>query len=460
MKSLRFLAAALLALVLSAFPGVAQTARPNIIFILADDLGLGDVGCYGNKVVQTPHIDRLAAEGMQFLRAYSGSAVCAPSRSVLMTGKHSGHCNRRANQSKNGLIPMAPGEVTVAEALKQAGYATGGFGKWGLGNPGTTGVPEKQGFDLWFGYYDQVHAHSYFPAYLVRNSERVPLPGNEGGKTGQYSHELIVGETLNFIEANQARPFLVYAAWTLPHGKHEIPSDAPYSDRPWPQPVKNHAAMITRLDADIGRLLQKLKELGLEERTLILFSSDNGADGPGVQTFNGTAGLRGRKRHLYEGGIRAPFIARWSGKIQPGTKSELLTSQVDFLATAADLAGAATPDETDGISISPTLLGQPQTAKHDHLYWEIYEGPVPFQQAVRLGDCKGYRTALKGPLELYDLRKDPAEGANVAAQHPEIVEKITSLMAAEHVRSEHWDPVDLPGDKPAKKRAAKQAREK
>lgn len=442
------------------FGAVTEAVRPNIVFILADDAGLGDFGCYGGKVIATPNIDRLAAEGMRFTNAYSGSAVCAPTRCVLMTGQHTGHGTRRANASKNGLIPLLPEQTTVAELLQQAGYATGGFGKWGLGNPGTTGVPEKQGFDIFYGYYDQTHAHNYFPAFLIRNSEEVPMPGGNGvsGKPGKgkaYSPDLIVAENLKFIEANKDRPFFAYAAWTLPHGDFEIPSDAPFTDKPWPQNVKNHAAMLARLDADVGRVMQKLKDLGLDEKTLVIFSSDNGAAGPGLKTFNSTAGLRGQKRSLYEGGIRAPFIARWPGKIKPGATTGLLASQVDFLATACELAGLPIPKDTDGRSLVPTLLGGEQPGGDRFLYWEIYEGPAPFQQAARWDNWKAYRLSLKGPLALYDLNQDPFEQTDLAAQRPEVVKRLDAFMAAAHVRNPNWDPVENPGDRPAKKKAKK-----
>ena len=441
------LGAAALALPCGLRATTAAPDKPNIVFILADDLGLGDLGCYGNTVLSTPNIDRFAAEGLRFVNAYSVSAVCAPTRCGLMTGKHMGHATRRANGSKHGAINLKPEEVTVAELLQAQGYATGGFGKWGLGNPGTTGVPEKQGFDVFYGYYDQGHAHNYFHASLVRNSQDVPMPGGNGvhgkpGKGAAYSQDLIAAETLTFIEANKDRPFFCYVAWTLPHMQFEIPNDAPYSDKPWNQKIKNHAAMITRLDTDVGRLLQKLKELGLDEKTLVIFTSDNGADGPGRATFNSTAGLRGFKRFLYEGGIRAPFIARWPGVTKPGT-SDLLCGHVDFLATACDLAGVAAPEDTDGLSYLPTLRGQPQNATHASLYWEIYEG-LPFQQAVRMGPWKGYRTALKGSLELYDLTADPTEKNNVAAAHPDVVRHIEDIMAREHVHSPNWDAVENP----------------
>jgi arylsulfatase A-like enzyme len=425
---------------------LAAETRPNLVFILADDSGLGEFGCYGGTVIPTPHVDRLAREGMLFRNAYSGSAVCAPTRCVLMTGLHPGHGLRRANQSKIGLLALATGTPTVARLLQSAGYRTGGFGKWGLGNEGTTGAAEKQGFDLFYGYYDQVHAHSYFPDELTRNGARERLPGNTGGKGTQYSHDLIEAETLRFIEAGARRgqPFFCYAAWTLPHGKFEIPSHAQFADRPWPEPVKIHAAMIARLDAGVGKVLAKLQELGIDRNTLVVFTSDNGAEGPGRQTFNATAGLRGNKRHLYEGGIRAPFLARWPGKIAAGQTSDLLTSHVDLMATAADLAGVAAPP-SDGISILPTLLGRPQVVTHESLYWEIYEGPSPFQQAVRLGAWKGYRTGTKAPLELYHLGRDPAETTNVAAQEPAIVQAIAAVMAREHVPSPHYDAPEQPG---------------
>ena len=424
---------------------LAAESKPNIVFILADDSGLGEFGCYGGTAIPTPHVDRLAREGIRFTNAYSGNAVCAPTRCVLMTGQHPGHALRRANQSKIGLLALATGTPTVARMLHAAGYATGGFGKWGLGNEGTTGAAEQQGFDLFYGYYDQVHAHSYFPDDLTRNGVREKLPGNRDGKGTQYSHDLIEAETLRFIEAGaqSGRPFFCYAAWTLPHGKFEIPSYAQFAERPWPEPVKIHAAMIARLDTGVGKVVAKLRDLGLERNTLVVFTSDNGAEGPGRETFNATAGLRGNKRHLYEGGIRAPLIVRWPGTIAAGRTSDLLTSHVDLMATAAELAGVRAA-RNDGLSMVPTLLGQTQAVTHDALYWEIYEGPSPFQQAVRWGKWKGYRTGTKAPLELYDLVSDRAETTNVAAQHPAETKVIEAIMAREHVPSPHYDAPEQP----------------
>jgi arylsulfatase A-like enzyme len=428
--------------------------RPNIVFILADDAGIGDFSPYGCKYGSTPNIDRLAAEGMKFTRAYSGSAVCAPSRCVLMTGQHTGHVLRRANQSKIGLLALPTGQMTVARLLQSAGYATGGFGKWGLGNPGTTGAAEKQGFDVFFGYYDQVHAHDYYTDHLIRNGTDVPYQ-QTGKKTWEdYSHTRIANETLNFIEQNKDRPFFCYAAWTPPHGDYVIPENPVYGDKPWSEEVRSYAAMVALIDRDVGRVMQKLKDLGLDDKTLVIFSSDNGANEVFIEPLGSTGGLRGYKRILYEGGMRAPFIARWPGKIKAGVESELLTSFVDFLPTAADLAGAATPPGLDGQSIVPTLVGQSQATQHESLYFEIYE-PY-FQQAVRMGDWKGYRLGTKAPLELYNLKADPVEKRNVAAAHPDIVRQIEAIMKAEHRPSPHYDAPEQgsPTPKQAKKQKA------
>jgi arylsulfatase A-like enzyme len=268
------------------------------------------------------------------------------------------------------------------------------------------------------------------------------VPGKKG-KGNAYSQDLIAEETLKFIEANRGRRFFCYAAWTLPHGQFEIPDASAFDDRPWNHRVKKHAAMIARLDTDVGRLTAKLEQLGLDDQTLVIFSSDNGADGPGRNEFNGTAGLRGHKRHLYEGGIRTPMIARWPSVIKPGSESDLLTGHVDFLPTACDFAGVRPPHDADGISIAPTLSGNDQATKHRALYWEIYEGPHPFQQAVRMDRWKGYRTALDGPLELYDLQVDPQERSNVAAKHADVVKQIEAVMADEYVRNPHWRPTKI-----------------
>ena len=433
--------AAMLGLLPATSPAADSSPRadkkPNIVFILADDAGIGDFSTYGCSYGATPNIDRLAAEGMKFTQAYSGSAVCAPSRCVLMTGQHTGHVLRRANQSKDGLLSLPAGQATVARLLHDAGYATGGFGKWGLGNPNTTGVAEKQGFDVFFGYYDQKHAHDYYTDYLVRNSTNVPYQQSGKHTWEDYSHTRIANETLKFIEENKDRPFFCYAAWTPPHDEWVIPDNAPFSEKPWPEEIRNYAAMVALVDKDVGRVMQKLKDLGIDDNTLVIFSSDNGANDECIEPLKSTGGLRGFKRILYEGGIRAPFIARMPGKIAPGTTSDVLTTSMDFMPTAADLAGVPHPARLDGISILPTLLGQKQAKQHDSLYFEIYE-PY-FQQSLRMGDWKGYRLGTKAPLELYDLKADPAEKQDIAAAHPDIVKKIEAIMLAEHTPSPHYD---------------------
>lgn len=441
------LALAPLSALLRAVPS-EPPVKPNIIYILLDDAGIGDFSAYGCKYGVTPNIDRLATEGMKFTRAYSGSAVCAPSRMVLMTGQHTGHILRRANQSKIGLLALPAGQTTVARMLQNAGYATGGFGKWGLGNPETTGVAEKQGFDVFFGYYDQKHAHNHYTDYLIRNSVKVPIQQSGKHTWADYAPTRIANETLSFIEQNKDRPFFCYAAWTPPHGDYVIPEDPVFSGKPWPEEIKNYAAMVALADRDVGRVMQKLKDLGIDDRTLVIFSSDNGANPEFIEPLGSTGGLRGHKRMLYEGGTRTPLIVRWPGKIQPGTTSDLLTAFVDFLPTAAELSGLPAPKGIDGHSIVPTLLGKGQQTRHESLYFEIYE-PY-FQQAVRMGDWKGYRLGTKAPLELYDLKADPAEKQNIAAAHPDIVRKIEAIMKAEHSPSPYYDAPEQGSPRPTK----------
>lgn len=419
--------------------------KPNIIFILADDLGYGDLGCYGQKRIKTPNLDRLAAEGMRFTQCYAGSTVCAPSRASLMTGRHTGHARIRGNER----VPLKPEDVTVAETLKQLGYATGIIGKWGLGNEGTTGIPNKQGFDEWFGYLDQVHAHNYYPDHLWRNERQWPLGANAAGQKGEYSHDFFTRAALNFLKMNQKRPFFLYLAYTIPHANNELgsktgngmetPGDAPYSSEKWPQPEKNKAAMITRLDGDIGKILDKLKELKLDQDTVILFSSDNGPHKEGgvdPRFFDSSGPLRGIKRDLYEGGIRVPMIARWPGRIKAGALSDQVWAFWDFLPTATELAGGKPPGNVDGISFAPTLFGQKQTNQHEFLYWEFHESGT--KQAVRMGDWKAVRLAPDKPLEVYNLTSDPGEKEDVAAGHSEVVRKIEDYLANARSEDENW----------------------
>ena len=433
-----------------------RAQRPNIIFILADDLGYGDLGCYGQKSIQTPNIDQMAVEGIRFTDHYAGSTVCAPSRCCLMTGLHTGHAFIRGNDR----IPLRTSDVTVAELLKQAGYTTGIIGKWGLGEPDTTGIPNRQGFDYWFGYLNQRHAHNYYPRYLWRNQEKIFLqnevrgvnpPGGVATKRVEYSHDLFSAEALKFVEKNKDGTFFLYLAYTIPHANNEagqegmeVPSLEPYADRYWPDPQKAHAAMITRLDRDIGRMFTKLKELGLDENTLVIFTSDNGPHkegGADPAFFNSSGPLRGYKRALYEGGIRVPMIARWPGKIKAGSVSGHVSAFWDVLPSYCELAGLESPDGINGISFMPTLLGQNiRQKKHEYLYWEFHEQGK--RQAVRFGDWKGVRQNVakdpNGPIELYNLRDDIGEKNNIAKQHPEIVAKIAGYMKTAWTHSEHF----------------------
>ena len=455
----------------SLLPSCASAARtrgrrgkkPNIIFILADDLGYGDVGCFGQKTIQTPNIDKLAAEGMRFTDHYAGSTVCAPSRCCLMTALHSGHALVRGN----ARLPLRPEDVTVAELLKKAGYATGIIGKWGLGEAGSTGIPNRQGFDYWFGYLNQRHAHNYYPEFLWKNQDKITLEGNkltkpaEGGwgvsaKQVTYSHDLFAAEALAFVENNKKGPFFLYLALTIPHANNEagnkgmeVPDFGPYADKDWPDPQKGHAAMITRMDRDIGKLMARLKDLGIDDNTFVLFSSDNGPHregGADPNFFKSSGPLRGYKRALYEGGIRVPTIARWPGRIEAGSKSEHISAFWDFLPTCCELAGVKIPKGIDGISFVSTLLGRPDRQQvHEYMYWEFHEQGK--KQAVRWGRWKGVRLNVaknpNGPIELYNLKSDLGEQNNVAQKHPEIVAKIAEYMKAARTPSEHWK---MPGE--------------
>ncbi|MGD2095423.1 MAG: sulfatase-like hydrolase/transferase [Phycisphaerales bacterium] len=442
-------------------PAMTEGKPPNIIFILADDLGYGDLGCYGQKKIKTPNIDTMAAEGMRFTDHYAGSTVCAPSRCSLMTGLHTGRCLVRGN----ARVPLRPEDLTVAELLKKAGYTTGIIGKWGLGEPDTTGIPNKQGFDYWFGYLNQRHAHNYYPGYLWRNEEKVELanevnhiinghdrsPGGVAAKKVEYSHDLFTEEALTFVEKNNKGPFFLYLAYTIPHANNEagqkgmeVPSLEPYAEEKWPDAQKGHAAMITRMDRDIGKLMEKLKSLGLDNNTLVMFSSDNGPHkegGADPSFFRSYGPLRGYKRDLYEGGIRVPMIARWPGRIKPGSVTDHVSAFWDFLPTCCELAGTEPPQDIDGISFLPTLLSRDsEQKKHEFLYWEFHEQGK--KQAVRMGDWKGVRLNVAkdpdGPIELYNLKDNIAEKNNIADAPPEIIAKIDMIMYSARTPSQHW----------------------
>lgn len=438
---------------------VAPATRPNIVMILADDLGYGDLGCYGQKQIQTPNLDRLAADGVRFTQFYSGAPVCAPARNTLMTGQHTGHTQIRGNAK----IDLRPEDITVAQVLHDAGYATGLVGKWGLGQEGTAGAPNHKGFDYFFGYVDQTMAHNYYPTYLVRNETRVPLRNvvPHPGKYGQgvatekidYSADLIADDAVKFVRDHRDQPFFLYFAATLPHANDEakangmeVPDYGPYAKRDWPTPEKGYAAMVTRLDAEVGRIMDELKTLHLDDNTIVFFTSDNGPHAEGgyqPRFFDSAGGLRGIKRDLYEGGIREPLIVRWPGHTHAGATSNFVGYFPDFLPTAAELAGTQSPANVDGISFLPTIVGNTRTQRtHDFLYWEFYE-PRKSAQAVRTGDWKGVRNPIfTGDIQLYDLSNDVVEAHDVAAEHPDIVARIRAEMGKSHVESPLWKVPD------------------
>ena len=415
---------------------------------MADDLGYGDLGCYGQQLIRTPRLDRMAREGMRFTQAYSGAPVCAPARCVLMTGRHTGHSRIRGNSDR----PILAEDGTIQETLKKAGYATGVTGKWGLGLENSPGAPWKKGVDEFLGYLDQTHAHTYYPDYLWKNGQRLELPENRNGQRRVYSHDLFADFALDFIRRHKSEPFFFYGAFTIPHAEVVAPEDellAEYRAKQWPEPkpfagAKTYsaqkepravrAAMITRLDRDVGRILDLLDELRLSENTLVIFTSDNGPIGAGGQDyefFDSNGPLRDLKFTLYEGGMREPFIARWPGKVARGVDQKHVTDFADMFPTFVEIAGAKLPAGLDGVSILPTLTGKTaqQTPRAYH-YWE--SAPA---QAVRRGDWKLFRRATNQAPELYHLADDLGETRNVAAQHPDLVAELTKIMTAAHVDS-------------------------
>lgn len=467
---------------------------PNIIYILADDLGYAELGCYGQQKIKTPNIDQLAAEGMRFTQHYCGNAVCAPSRCVLMTGKHPGHAHVRNNRSMRfpqeineqkglefgGQEPLLPAEVTLAEMLKQKHYATGAMGKWGLGHIVTAGDPNRQGFDLFFGYNCQAHAHSYYPGHLWRNHDKIllrnspPVPGHASLADGadphdpasyaafkgeDYAPDRMLEAALEFVRQNRDRPFFLYFPSTIPHVALHIPDEElkPYLGKWEEQPFTRadgygytphltpraaYAAMISRLDSDVGKMMKLLEDLGLGSQTLVMFSSDNGTTHLDQEVdykfFDSVGPLRGLKGSLYEGGIRVPMIARWPGKIAAGTETDQVSAFWDVMPTLAEVAGVDPPSSIDGISFLPTLLGQPERQQqHEFLYWEFsgYGG----QQALRMGPWKAVRQNMLNrnntdplKIELYNLKEDIAESNDLAEQHPDIVTRMSAIMESQH----------------------------
>ena len=442
--------------------------KPNLIWVMADDLGYGDLGCYGQKVIQTPRLDQMAAEGLRFTQFYAGATVCAPSRSVLMTGQHQGHTRVRGNagQTNPAAQALQAMDVTVPGVLKTAGYRTALIGKWGLGDMGAaeSGLPRKQGFDEFYGFLNQHHAHNHFPDYLWRNETREPLsnvivPIGETGagyatEAVHYADDLFAGECLNFVTENQDRPFFLYWSLVIPHANNErarelgdgahVPDYGPYEKEDWPKQDKGQAAMITRLDGYVGRLLDKLRELGIAENTLVIFTSDNGPHDESkhnLSRFQPSGPFTGIKRSLTDGGIRVPCIAWWPGKIAPGRETGHVAYFGDWMATAAELAGAGLPLGRDSVSFVPTLLGEPEKQQaHEFLYWEFHEGGFK-QAALYQGRWKGIR--MGGPdamVKLYDQKNDVAEVNDVAAQHPEIAEKIGAFLKTARTPLPDWEP--------------------
>ncbi len=473
-----------LILLLTSFQAFAQknktaSALPNIVYIYADDLGYGELGCYGQQKIETPNLDRMAAEGMRFTQHYSGAPVCAPSRCMLMTGKHSGHSYVRGNfelggfadSAERGQLPLAAGQFTIADMLKQKGYATALIGKWGLGMANTEGSPLKHGFDYYYGYLDQKQAHNYYPSHLWENDHwdtlRQPWfavhrkldPQSardadfDSFKGKDYAPEKMTEKALAFIDEHKAQPFFLYLPYTLPHVSLQVQDKwldqykGKFEEQPYygqngyastKYPLSTYAAMISYLDAQVGIILQKIKTLGLDQNTIIFFSSDNGAtfNAGGVNTnfFNSVSGLRGLKMDLYEGGIREPFIARWPGKIKGGAISELVSAQFDMMATLAELTGQALTN-TDGISLLPELLGErKKQQKHPYLYFEYPEKGG--QLAIRMGDWKAIKTDLRrdpsNPWQLYHLKTDRNEAVDLAAQYPELLKQFDAIVQKEH----------------------------
>lgn len=442
--------------------------RPNLIWIMADDLGYGELGCYGQRKITTPNLDRMAQEGLRFTHFYAGATVCAPSRSVLMTGQHHGHTRVRGNAGQANPVAQALREddITVAGVLQQAGYRTALIGKWGLGDTGAaaTGLPRRQGFDEFFGYLNQHHAHNHYPDYLWRNEERVSLPnkvtavGEHGGGYAtdavQFADDLFADAAIKFVDENKSRPFFLYWSMVIPHANNErtrvlkngaqVPDLGEYTQSDWPDPDKGHAAMISRLDGYVGRMLTELRRQGLAEKTLVIFTSDNGPHNESnhnLSRFQPSGPFSGIKRSLTDGGIRVPFIAWWPGQVTGGTVSDHVGYFGDWMATASELAGAKTPPDRDSISLVPTLVGKSASqAQHEFLYWEFHEGGFK-QAALYQGRWKGIRSGSpNAPVQLYDQVADPSEKTNVADQHPDIAAKISEYLTQARTVSQDWPP--------------------
>ena len=435
-------------LLLAAVCQLWSQKQPNVIYILSDDLGYGEVGYNGQKMIQTPELDRLAANGMRFTDHYCGNAVCAPSRASLLTGKHPGHAYIRSNSPgyPDGQTPITEDTETLGKLMQRAGYKTACIGKWGLGSFNNSGNPNTQGFDLFYGYTDQRKAHNYYPEYLWLNGEKQFLD-NGKGKQHDYSHDLFTEKAISYIKENKDAPFFMYLAYTIPHLKWQVPDLAQYKDKDWPEKMKIQAAMVSRMSKDIGTIANLLEELGIDKNTLIMFNSDNGAHGKGgsLEFFQTSGALRGIKRKMYDGGVRSPMFAYWPDSIEAGVTNDHISAFWDMLPTFSELTGEPIKGETDGISMLPTLLGKQKKQKqHHYLYWELYEGKP--NCAVRYGKWKAVVLDRRNGLniELYDVKVDPSELVNVAKKFPVVVREIVAMMQKAHVKNAFWDVDNKP----------------
>lgn len=406
----------------------AESKRPNIILIFCNDLGYGDIGPFGQQKIKTPHLDQMAREGTKFTSAYCGTSVCAPSRCALMLGQHMGHAPIRANREvkPEGQMPLPKGSVTIAQVLKDAGYSTACVGKWGLGFPGSGSEAHNMGFDYFYGYNCQRKAHNYYPPTLWRNGERVDIAA------GTYAHDVLTEEALGWVKKHHAEPFFLYWAETIPHAPWNPPSAAPYENEDWPATEKNFAAMITRMDAGVGRMLALLKELKIDDNTLVIFTSDNGAASTSQdhdqEFFNSNGDLRGAKRGMYEGSLRVPTLARWPGVVAAGASSDAPWANWDLFPTFAELASAKVPASVslDGHSIVPLLKGR-DLPERDYFYWELHEGPMV--QAARWGDWKAVRNGPREVVAIFDLKRDPQERQNLASTRADLVKRAEDIFA-------------------------------
>jgi arylsulfatase A-like enzyme len=444
-------------------PSAKQAQPPNIIFIMVDDLGYGDLGSYGQELIQTPELDKMAAEGIRFTNVYTGSTVCGPSRSVLLTGQHTGHTTIRGNFGTPGMggvpctaggsglrVPLTEEDVTLAQVLKTAGYNTGITGKWGLGEPGTTGLPNLKGFDEWYGLLNQRRAHSHYPEFVWHNQEKILLDGNTGTLKNyetedHYFQDLITDFALDFIseKGSEPEPFFLYIPITLPHDKFQIPQLEPYATRQeWPEQAQYYASMISYIDRDTGRILQLLRDMKIDKNTIVFFCSDNGAATRYDGLFNSSGNLKGRKRSMYDGGLRTPMIVWWPEKIKAGMTSDAIWYFADVLPTFADLAGVEAPADIDGMSVLPAILtGEQEDLYQRPLYWEFYE--AGFQQAARKGKWKAVRNDINQPIELYNIEDDPGEENNIASLYPEQASWFKSYFTSERTPSGNWpSPLD------------------